>query len=399
MGSFAEMKIKPLILAFNRCYLPGYRSGGPIRTLANMVSRLSDEFDFHIVTRDRDSGDTSPYSGVVTGAWTKVGKAQVMYIEKEKLSIFKLAQLITDLNPNVIYLNSFFDPFFTQRILMARRLRLFPKIPVILAPRGEFSGGALKLKQAKKKLFLAAAKIVGLYDGLMWQASSDLEQDAILNKLDYVKKDCIHVAKNLAPVEDGAIFQHLSCKESAPLRVCFLSRIVPMKNLDFALQTLNSVNASIILNIYGPKELPAYWDNCEQLIARLPKNVSVTYGGTVQPDDVKHTMAQHDLFFLPTRGENYGHVIHEALSAGLPVLISDQTPWNEVTERGVGWALPLDNLSEFARIIDEVASWEPECHAHIRQRAVEFAKEKSVDNEVLQANRALFTKTVSEGRC
>ncbi len=385
------------ILAFNRCYLPGYRSGGPIRTLDNMVSRLGDEFDFHIVTRDRDSGDTSPYSSVATGVWTQFGKAQVMYLEQEKLSIRKLVQLISDLSPDVIYLNSFFDSIFTQRILMARRLCLFPKISVILAPRGEFSDGALKLKQAKKKLFLAAAKIVGLYDGLMWQASSDLEQDVILNKLDYVKKDCIHVAKDLAPVEDGAIFQHLSRKEGAPLRVCFLSRIVPMKNLDFALQALNSVNASIILNIYGPKELPAYWDNCEQLIARLPKNVSVAYGGTVQPNDVKQTMAQHDLFFLPTRGENYGHVIHEALSAGLPALISDQTPWNEVTERGVGWALPLDNPSEFARIIDEVASWDPERHARIRPRAIEFAREKSVDNDVLQANRNLFISASFRG--
>ena len=52
---------------------------------------------------------------------------------------------------------------------------------------------------------------------------------------------------------------------------------------------------------------------CEQLIATLPSNVLVIYGDTVHPDAVKQTMAGHDLFILPTRGENYGHVIHEAL--------------------------------------------------------------------------------------
>lgn len=393
------MTIKPTILVFNKYYLPGYRAGGPIRTLANMVARLGDEFNFHIVTLNHDAGEnSSPYEDIIPGEWSQVGKAQVMYLDSATLTIRSLTQLISNLNPDVIYLNSFFDPTFTQRILLGKRLSLFSKIPVILATRGEFSDGAIKLKQVKKQLFLAAAKIVRLYDGLTWQASSELEREVILNNLCYVKKDCVHVAKNLAPLEEGAIFQLLARKEDAPLRLCFLSRISLMKNLDFALEALNGVRASIILTIYGPKEDTAYWTNCEQLIAQLPKNVSVAYGGTVQPDDVKQTMAQHDLFLLPTRGENYGHVIHEALCAGLPVLISDQTPWNEVTERGVGWALPLDSPSEFARIIDEVASWVPERYARIRPLAVEFAREKSVDNDVLEANRNLFSAAISRGR-
>lgn len=393
------MKIKPTILAFNKYYLPGYRAGGPIRTLANMVARLGDEFDFHIVTLNHDAGENSiPYLDIIPGVWTQVGKAQVMYLEHASLSIRSLVHHISTLNPEVVYLNSFFDPTFTQRILLARRLCLFRKIPVILAPRGEFSDGALRLKHVKKKLFLAAGNIVNLYKGLTWQASSDLECEDILMNLSYVKKNSIHVAIDLAPVDDAAIFKHLLRKENTPLRVCFLSRISPMKNLDFALQALNGVSASIILTVYGPKSVPAYWDECEKLIAQLPKNVSVIYGGTVQPDDVKQTMAQHDLFFLPTRGENYGHVIHEALSAGLPVLISDQTPWNEVSERGVGWTLPLDNPSEFARIIDEVSSWDAEHLERTRALAVDFAKEKSVDSTVLQANRDLFAAVVSEVR-
>ena len=52
-------------------------------------------------------------------------------------------------------------------------------------------------------------------------------------------------------------------------------------------------------------------------------------------------MAANDLFFLPTRGENFGHVIAEALSVGTPVLISDQTPWRKLAAVGLGHDLPL----------------------------------------------------------
>jgi hypothetical protein len=38
------MNIKLKIMTFVGSYLPGYKAGGPIRTLANIVDRLGDEF-------------------------------------------------------------------------------------------------------------------------------------------------------------------------------------------------------------------------------------------------------------------------------------------------------------------------------------------------------------------
>ena len=63
------MPHKPTILAFNLFYLPGYRAGGPIRTLANMVDRLSDDFAFRIITQDRDAGEREPYADVARDSW------------------------------------------------------------------------------------------------------------------------------------------------------------------------------------------------------------------------------------------------------------------------------------------------------------------------------------------
>ena len=70
---------KPKILLLIGAFLPGYKAGGPVPSVANMVARLSDDFDFHILTRDRDLGDTVPYRDVPTDRWISAYGAHVRY--------------------------------------------------------------------------------------------------------------------------------------------------------------------------------------------------------------------------------------------------------------------------------------------------------------------------------
>lgn len=71
---------KPKILTFVSYYLPGYKAGGPLRTIANMVEHLGNDFEFWIVTRDRDLGDTVPYADVIINEWNDVHGAKVFYL-------------------------------------------------------------------------------------------------------------------------------------------------------------------------------------------------------------------------------------------------------------------------------------------------------------------------------
>lgn len=387
---------RPIILCFVAYYLPGFRAGGPLRTIANFVDRLSHEFDIRIVTSDHDVHDSEPYSSVQVNAWNQIDKAHVFYASANQLTLRGIVRLLRETPHDVLYLNSFFTPRFTGLPLLARRLGLAPQVPCVIAPRGEFSPGALALKATKKKLYLALTRAIGLYKGFRWQASSEHERADILRTLPYVRPDDIHVAMDLAPVDttDPDVTLTRKRKIGESLRVCFLSRITPMKNLDFALRVLAKVRSDVVFTIYGPKEVPAYWQTCEGLISTLPENIKVKDGGEVHPCEVKQKLAQQDLFFLPTRGENYGHVIHEALTAGLAVLISDQTPWDDVESRSVGWALPLDAEQPFAQRIDTIAGWPAEALSETRRLAQAFALERSVDSAVLEANRSLFLNAI-----
>ena len=109
---------KPIILTFVRYYLPGYKAGGPIRTIANMVDHLGDQFDFKIITMDRDIGDAEPYSNITVDAWNRVGKAEVFYVKPGLLWLNRLVKLISTTPHDIIYLNSAFDPIFTLWLLL-----------------------------------------------------------------------------------------------------------------------------------------------------------------------------------------------------------------------------------------------------------------------------------------
>ena len=136
------------VLVFSHYYLPGYKAGGALRTLVNMVDQIGGDVKFKIVTLDRDLGDLNQYQNVRVNQWNEVGKALVYY-QSKVFSLFKFIYLLRNTSYDVIYLNSFFDYNYSIKVLL---FRIFVKSnkPIILAPRGEFSEGALKIKSTKK---------------------------------------------------------------------------------------------------------------------------------------------------------------------------------------------------------------------------------------------------------
>jgi glycosyltransferase involved in cell wall biosynthesis len=107
---------------------------------------------------------------------------------------------------------------------------------------------------------------------------------------------------------------------------------------------------------------------------------------------------EHDLFLFPTRGENFGHVIIESLSAGTPVLLANTTPWQNLEQFGVGWDLPLDNELEFVKRIEILARTSFEDREAQRRLVYSYAKIKSHEPDVLENNRNLFRYAVELGK-
>lgn len=384
---------KPVVLTFSGYYLPGYKGGGPIRTLVNMVERLGDDISFRIVTTDRDLGDDKPYPGIKPYRWQRVGKAQVKYLDSKGLSFKALRQLLNSTGHDILYLNSLFSPDFTIKPLLLRRLGLVPRRPLIIAPRGELSKGALTIKRHKKALYLLAAKFIGLYSGVLWQASSDYEAGDI--RAAFGDRVQVTVAPDLPSVPVAVEGEWVEePKEAGKLNIVFLSRISPKKNLIGALKLLYNLKGTVDFNIYGPKEDMEYWEECSAIIDSLPANIKVSYKGTVEHHEVPRIFRRHHLFLFPTLGENFGHVIHESLAAGCPVMISDATPWRQLADKGVGWDIPLADIEGYKEILQQLVDMDEPTYRQWSVRAREYGMAFSRDQQILKENKRLFYRAV-----
>lgn len=396
-------RLKPIILTFVSYYVPGYKGGGALRTVENMVNRLSNDFTFWIVTSDRDLGDVYPYDTVKVDDWNIVGPARVFYASQKSRSLIGMLRLMRETPHSVLYLNSFFDLQFTLRPLLAQKILGFhARKPTVVAPRGEFSPGAYQIKIWRKSIFVRLARLTGLFDDVTWQGSTQSEIEDIKHispslAINAVSApDLCGAADFISPSgrADGAVDSTDSDNGRRRLRVCFVSRISPMKNLDYALRVLAKVKCPVYFSIYGPKELIEYWDECQELIDDLPGHISVEYHGAIENSEVRSVISAYDLFFLPTRGENFGHVLVEALSAGVPILVSDQTPWCQLKRQELGWDIPLDKPLEFVLALEEAAEFNGPEREHRRAKCIEFSQKVVDDPEALHANRALFLNAI-----
>ena len=180
-----------------------------------------------------------------------------------------------------------------------------------------------------------------------------------------------------------------SIKRNGQLQVIFLSRITPIKNLDYLLSVLKVVCSPVKLSIFGPIEDANYWRKCKSIIKELPVNITVCYKGDVKPKHVHTTFSKYDVFAFPTRGENFGHVIFESLSAGTPVIISNKTPWQKDAGSAIT-VISLNNHNDWVRKIENLAQLNEQSFDKIRKNSLLYASSYILNNKSVERNRQLF---------
>lgn len=380
------MSVKPRhILVFADWYLPGFRAGGPIRSLASLVHSLP-EYQFYIVTRHCDHHDTTPYEGVATQQWVqRSANEQVMYMDEKKLDGKRIYEIIQSREWDVIYLNSLFSPRFTQWPLrVCRFLRIKQK--VLLAPRGMLQPSALAVKPVKKKVFLIWARWGGLYRGIHWHATSAQEAEEI--KKHWGRKVPVHIAPNLS-MPPPVVSNHPE-KNPGELKLLTLARISPEKGIAEALHYLKAAGLQGLVewNLYGALQNESYILHCKALAQQIP-HVRITFHGELPYAQIHEIMGQHHLMYLPTPGENYGHAIADALVSGMPCLISDRTPWQRLREAGAGWSLPLSE-KYFAAALNEALQMDDSAYRMMCRSATQYGREVVRNENALQAARQLF---------
>ncbi len=388
MKEINKAKVKPIVLVFCNYYLPGYKAGGGLRTVVNTVELFKDRFDFKIVTFDHD-GDGVPYSSVKINEWNLIEGAEVYYLSKNNIKFNVVRRLISEVIPDIIYLNSVFS-ILTVYSLLLKRLNLIKKTPIVLAPEGELSDGALRLKASKKKTFISFAKKIGLYKNLIWKVTAEPER--IEAGRFRGRGGQMFIAPNLPSktIYDNRHSDIKTPKIIGEVKMVFLSRFARKKNFKWLIDNLKTSHGKLQIDVYGPLEDENYWDETQLAISNLEANIKVNYQGEVIYEDVPKILSEYHFFVLPTLGENFGHVFIEALAAGCPLLISDTTPWVNLEEKGIGWDLPLQNPDKWNEIIEYCIDLDDKNYRLLSNNARQYAVEWLTDPQIEQATLSVL---------
>jgi len=384
MASSDANPTRPLrILAVVEWYPPAYKAGGPVRSVHNLMQLLKAQTSHHleVVCGDRDLGSTEPLPGISPD--TPIGQNGITVTYRSSVSYAwwkaKLQGTPSNPPPDVLYLNSLFSvPYALQPLRAAKSLG----IRVVLAPRGMLGAGALAIKPAKKKLFLAFARLLGLFCGVRWHASTPLESRDVLQVFPGAS---VSVAANIP----------MMATASAPmptiqrLNWLVLGRIHPIKNIHFALEALQEVDLAgkeLTIELVGPAEDKPYLD---RLLSMARPGLKVLHTGALPPESLGEVWSRSHALLMPTSHENFGHAVVEAWAHGRPVLLSDQTPWRGLAELDLGWDLPLD-IALWTRAFESAMHWTEEEWGAM-SRAGKTKHQALIEDATLVANNtALF---------
>lgn len=381
--------MKAKILIFSPFYLPSVKGGGPIQSIKNLVDNLSLENEFYIITSDRDLGDEGPFEEIERNIWTSLVNTKVMYVESKKINLKFIKEIIKKESFDYVYLNSFFNFRFSILPVLGIKATKKLKPKIIIAPRGEFSQGAIKFKKKKKSLFVNIYKLLNLQKNIIWHATTEIEEQEIHSV--FGEEISTHIANNLTSNYQSLDYNKKLEKFPLKAKFIFISRISPKKNLHGALKALSNLKGDVIFSIYGPKEDSEYWELCKEIIDTLPSNIQVNYFGILNHEEVLSTFRKHHFFLFPTLGENYGHVISEALLGGCPVILSDQTPWTKLQENEAGWNIPLDEETKYKDVLQECVNMNNREYLALSKSAFLFGKQESNSAKDVKETAKMFT--------
>ncbi len=353
-------------------FSPAYRAGGPTQSLSNMVSHL--RLPMGVIATDQDLDGTR--LDVPADQWLQVSETSfAWYCSPEKRKIDAL------IGPDdVLFINSIFSHHFDYPALLKSRAKR-----KIVSPRGMLDPGSLSQKKWKKRLYLTWWKLKGLDRLCEWHATTQQEKENI--HAVFGKKAKVWVVPNFPRVLDG----QETAKEQGSLTMVSIAVISPMKNHLLVLKAISVMKINILWNIYGPVKDAVYWTECLSMIQSMPSNIRVVYHGDIPPHGVADVLKAAHIAVLPSKSENFGHSIFEALTAGKPVITSHHTPWNGLEDQQSGKNVSVNDADEITAAITFFATMEEDVLRKWSTASREFAL-RSVNMEAIaEGYEQMFT--------
>ncbi len=339
-------------------YAPGFRYGGPVasvRGLAEAQARRGHRVT--VATTDRDEGVRlavplkveTRLCGVSVRYFHAVGPGRLRFAPG--LGRW-LARAAGDFD--LVHAHGLFAATTTMALAAARRAGA----PTVLAPRGMLMAGALGARgHVRKRLWLAGPEAKNLAALGAWHLTAGIEAQELPAEL--APKAVRFLAPNGVdpPLFDGTldglpepVAQLLG--RTRPFAL-FLGRVNWKKGLDRLLAALALADGELDLVVAGPED--GWGTELERRRAALGLADRVFCLGPVQGRAKEALLAAASVFCLPSRSENFGNGVLEALSVGLPAVVTPEVGAAEAVRATGGGKVVAGEPELLARALEQLA--------------------------------------------
>ena len=232
---------------------------------------------------------------------------------------------------------------------------------LIVSPRGGLSRWAMRYGSAVKPLFWRALQRPALRQAACLHATAEHEYED-MRRLGF--------RQPVAVIPNGVDLSPLSDLSAEPSRkgddrtLLFLGRLHPVKGVDTLIDAWRLVQDRFPAwrLVVAGDDVDAggksgYMDALRRrVMARGAARVSFT--GELLGRAKWDAYRTAEQYVLPTRSENFGMTVAEALAAGTPVITTRATPWRAIETKGAGWCIDT-GTAPLAACLDEALACEP----------------------------------------
>lgn len=218
------------------------------------------------------------------------------------------------------------------------RASLRLNLPLVVQPHGMLERGAFRYKKCIKSLFLKIYQRRILQDATVLVVTSKHEAEGCRRMGLRTPSVVVPIGIDLPQFSDDGRSPPLQNSNEKVL--LFLSRLHPIKGLELLIDAWAAVRPSgwkVIVAGAEDEDVGGYHNKLVERIRRLGLERNFEFLGEVFGDQKDKLFRSADLFILPTLSENFGVVVAEALSYGLPVITTTGAPWSDLVAYSCGW--------------------------------------------------------------
>ena len=229
-------------------------------------------------------------------------------------------------------------------------------VPYVVEPMGMYRpiDRGLRLKRLwhgtmGRALFRDAARVI---------ATSDIERQQLLEGGIPAAKLAIRYngidLSSCTPLPPRGTFRSKWRIPSEQPMILFLSRLIPRKGADVLIDAFaRTCPESGHLVIAGPEGETGYRAYLEKRASETGAGARVIFTGPLYDEDKRAALADADIFALPSRYENFGNAVAEAIAAGVPVIVSDSCGIQSLVRNRAGLVI-ASNQEELADALEQL---------------------------------------------